>query len=156
MRTPSTGVRAALGGTLCLVLAALPPRRAAAQDVSGTWDVTWAQAVRINRDGSVEIQKWGPATLVLHQEGDAVTGTWTTRAAGVVTWKVEGTLRDGRLELSARENDSDDPELAVVSRLRWRAEVEGGHLEGKMTLELRGSDRARPWRPWRAERKSDG
>ncbi len=156
MCKPSTGIRTLLAGALVLVLTASPFKRAGAQDVSGTWHATWARAVRTNRDGSMEIQKWDAATLVLHQEGDAVTGMWTTRVAGVVHWKVEGTLLDGRLELTALENDSDDPALAMVSRMRWRGAVEGDRLEGEMTLEFRGSDRPRPWRPWRAKRAEGG
>jgi len=38
------------------------PADVLAQDLSGDWDVRWAQAVRVNRDGSVEIQTWAAPT----------------------------------------------------------------------------------------------
>lgn len=125
-----------------------------ADSAAGSWRVTWAQAVRNNRDGTQEIQKWGDATLILKQDGEQVSGTWTSTALDQVTWQVSGTFRDGRLVLEATENDSDDPQLAVVERMRWRATLEGDRLDGQMTLEFRGRG-ARPWRPWRAERARD-
>ena len=124
---------------------------AAAQDVSGTWDVTWAQAVRNNADGSMDVQKWGEATLVLVQKGERVTGTWTTRVPGVVKWAAEGTFKDGWITLTATSHDSKDPEIAAITRIRWRGAFKGDRLEGEMSLDFRGSDRERPWRPWRAK-----
>ncbi|MGD8281993.1 MAG: hypothetical protein PVF69_12610, partial [Gemmatimonadota bacterium] len=41
----------ALAATLVLV-----PAPALTQDVSGDWEVRWAQAIRVNGDGTVEIQ----------------------------------------------------------------------------------------------------
>ena len=43
------------------------PADVLAQNLSGDWDVRWAQAVRVNRDGTVEIQSWGSADLSLVQ-----------------------------------------------------------------------------------------
>lgn len=144
--SPVSGVGVALATLIA------PAALLAAQDVSGHWDVTWAQAVRNERDGTMTIQKWGEATLELTQEGDRVTGTWTTRIRGVVTWKVDGMLRGGRLSLTATEHDSDDPELAAIARMRWRATLSGDHLDGEMTLSFEGAGRERRWRPWRADR----
>jgi len=104
----------------------------------------------------MEIQKWGHALLVLRQEGERVSGTWTTDVVGRVTWQVEGTLRDGRISLSASEHDSTDPQLAQVQEMRWRGTLAGNGLEGEMTLLFRGADRARGWRPWRARRGAPG
>lgn len=123
-----------------------------AQEAAGAWRVDWAQAVRNNRDGTLEIQKWGGAELQLTREGDAVRGTWTTHVAGDVRWTVHGTVRAGRLTLEATENDSTDPQLAAVERMRWRGTISGDRIEGEMTLIFRGAARDRPWRPWRAKR----
>ena len=141
---------------LVLLLAVTWPRPMAAQDVAGTWTVTWAQAVRNNRDGTQEIQKWGDAVLVLAQDGDHVSGEWTTTVLGRVTWKVEGSVQNGRLILSASEHDSNDPQLAQVGEMRWRGTLDGDRLEGEMTLVFRGAERPRAWRPWRAARARGG
>jgi len=141
---------------LCGTTAAVSSASAACQDVSGSWNVTWAQAVRNNRDGTQEIQKWGDATLSLHQEGERVYGEWTQTVLERVTWKVEGTLVGDRLTLSATDHDSTNPQLAQVQEMRWRATLASDRLDGEMTLVFRGAQRSRPWRPWRATRAGPG
>lgn len=48
-----------------LVPYAAPVRAQEGGGIAGRWAVTWAQAVRHNRDGTLDVQKWGDATLVL-------------------------------------------------------------------------------------------
>ena len=144
----------AAAATLSIAVGA--PTPAATQGVSGAWDVTWAQAVRNNRDGSMEVQRWGDAALVLRQDGDQVSGQWAVQVSGRVTWTVQGTLAGDRLTLTASEHDSDDPQLAQVLEMRWRGRVSGDRLEGEMALVFRGADRPRAWRPWRAVRAEAG
>lgn len=141
---------------LCGTTAAVSSAAAAGQDVSGSWNVTWAQAVRNNQDGAQEIQKWGDATLSLHQQGERVHGEWTQTVLERVTWKVEGTLVGDRLTLSATDHDSTNPQLAQVQEMRWRATLAVDGLDGEMTLVFRGAQRSRPWRPWRATRAGPG
>jgi len=123
---------------------------ATAQDVAGTWEVTWAQAVRVNGDGSVEFLRWGEAVLTLAREGERVTGTWVGPLA---TWKVEGSFSAGSVTLSAHEHDSSDPQMAAIERFRWSGRLDGDRLEGQMWIDLRDRDREPPARPWRAVRR---
>jgi hypothetical protein len=142
--------RAALFGVL--FLGAGGGRAHAQESVSGTWQVRWAQAIRVEEDESVTIQRWGEAELALVQDGDEVTGTWTTNVLEEVTWSVRGTFRDGRLRLEATEHDSDNPELAMVERLVWDARVVSDGLEGEMWMELARRRRQPARRPFTAER----
>jgi len=129
------------------------PWQGQAQEVVGLWDVTWAQAVRYDGD-EMEIQRWGDATLELHGNGDEVTGTWTTSIVETVRWSLSGTWTGDLLTLTATERDSDNPELAVVEEMRWRARLTPEGLVGDMTMVLRGRARDLRWRPWNA-RKPD-
>lgn len=130
----------------------------AAQDVSGTWNVTWAQGIRLERDGRVEVESWGGARLELSQEGDSVTGTWTRaiEGQGVARWRLAGTFRDGLLRLSGSEGTGDSEatrsQVAQIERLGWEGRLEGERLQGEMWLVLRDVPRAGARRPWHAER----
>ena len=126
---------------------------ATAQDLSGSWEVTWAQAVRYNRDGTSEVQRWGKARLTLTQAGDSVRGHWRADAGGV-TWQVAGRVRDGVLRLSATERDSDDPELAMVERMEWEAMVEKDELRGSVWMVIPRLGREPRKRPWAGVRGS--
>ena len=126
-----------------------------AQDVSGSWDVTWAQAVRYNRDGTSDVQRWGKARLVLAQEGDSVRGHWRADAGGV-TWQVTGVVGDGVLRLAATERASADPELAMVERMEWEATVEGGQLRGDVWMVIPRLGREPRKRPWSGVRSPGG
>ena len=106
-------------------------------DLTGRWDVRWASAVRVNRNGPVEIQKWGEALLVFEQDGESVTGTWTTNVPETVTWRLEGTFREGRLRLGSLGHDSDNPELDIVEGLAWQATYTDDRLEGHVSLRIR-------------------
>jgi hypothetical protein len=141
-----------LGRWLAAATALAAPLAASAQAVSGTWDVTWAQAVRYERDGSMEIQRWGEALLELHQDGDRVTGSWITNILEEVRWTVEGTVSEGGLTLTSTGHDSDNPELEMVLEMRWRAEVSEDGLEGESRIVVRGREDLVRWRPWSAKR----
>lgn len=145
-----------LGGALVLASALLVAATPAAQGVVGTWKATFAQAVRVNTDGRVEVQKWGAATLALRQSGDSLLGTWTTNVAGEVTWSVHGTLRDGRLRLEATARQAArapmSAQLAQVESMHWDGTVQGGRIQGEMWLVFVRSARAPVKTPWRAER----
>lgn len=132
------------------------PSSSLAQDVTGVWDVRWAQAVRINRDGSVEIQRWGDAELALTRDGTAVSGTWTTHVAETVTWTVAGTVEGDRILLEATENDSDNPELEIVERLVWRGTIAPNAIEGTVEMSFKGMDRVPGARPFTATRRPAG
>ena len=120
-----------------------------AQDLAGTWDVEWAQAVRYE-DGELQIQRWGDAALELHLEGDQLTGSWTTNIQERVQWTVTGTFANGRLTLTAAEHDSDNAQLDMVEEMRWRGTLTDAGLEGDMTMVFRGRTGDLRWRPWSA------
>lgn len=137
----------ALAATLVLV-----PAPALTQDVSGDWEVRWAQAIRVNGDGTVEIQRWGDATLTLRQDGARVTGTWTTNVLEEVNWPVAGRLEGDRLTLRATENDSSNPELDVVEELAWEGTVSPDRIEGTVAMSFNGMSRPPGERPFTAIR----
>ncbi|MCH7992558.1 MAG: hypothetical protein IIC35_09100 [Gemmatimonadetes bacterium] len=127
------------------------PADVLAQNLSGDWDVRWAQAVRVNRDGTVEIQSWGSADLSLVQDGTRLTGTWTTHVGETVTWMFTGTAHDGRFSLKSTGHDSDNPELAVVVGVRWEGAWADGHIEGHVAMRFEGMRREPARRPFSAE-----
>lgn len=149
----SSRARGILAG-LSLLAVIAPP--ILAQDVTGAWDVRWAQAVRVNGDGSVEIQKWGDAELVLEQDGSRVTGSWTTDVLERVQWRLSGTIQNGRLRLEATDHDSTNEELAIVERIDWEATVRQDGIEGHVFLVIRGRQRAPGRRPFAATRAGTG
>jgi len=148
------GARIAIAIAAALVLGA----PAAAQDVTGVWSVTWAQGVRVPRNGSVEVESWGRATLDLRQSGGAVTGTWirTIEGEGTARWKVEGTVHDGVLRLGSSESEADSPRLAAqlaqIDSIGWEGRLDGDRLVGEMWLVVPDVERLRARRPWHAER----
>lgn len=131
---------------------------ASAQDVSGVWKVAWAAGMRIQRDGSVEVENWGEATLDLRQEGDRVSGTWirSVEGEGTARWSVVGTFREGLLALSATEGEADTPvvraQLDQIESLNWEGKLTDDRLEGEMWLIIPEAPRAGLRRPWHAER----
>lgn len=138
---------------VALAAAALPAwtARANAQEPAGRWDVTWAQAVRRDRDGSVEIQRWGEARLVLERDANALSGTWFSDPGGV-TWQITGTVDGNRIRLQATEHDSDDPQLAVAESMNWEGTLDGDRMEGTTWIVLLRPTGETARRPWRAER----
>jgi len=146
-RARSTMVAASLMASAFLAV----PSPAHAQEVAGSWNITWAQAVRY-KDGELEIQRWGTGMLKLDVDGEHVTGTWTTSVQETVRWTVSGTFSGGRLNLVSTGHDSDNPQLAIVEEMRWRAVLGEVGLEGEMTMVIRGRDGDLRWRPWSAAR----
>ena len=120
-RTPTAARAPTVFPALLLMLAT--PAGITAQDVSGDWDVRWAQAVRVSRGGAVEIQAWGDADLTLVQDGEHLTGTWTTQVHETVTWTFRGTVYDGRFSLESTGHDSDNPEFGRGRRRTLGGEV---------------------------------
>lgn len=150
MKALSRGAGAAAWALLALVLAG---PTAAAQSVGGTWNVRWAQAIRIERDGTVVVRRWGDGTLTLAVRGGSVSGEWTTETAREpVTWTVSGSTTGGSLRLTATENDSNDPEIALIERVDFEATVGAEALEGHIRMTIRGQDREPVSRPFSASR----
>lgn len=129
-----------------------------AQEPAGRWHVTWAQAIRVT-GGAVEVTGWGEAVLELRREGEQVSGTWVRLLEDrpIARWTVEGTLREGRLELMATEREALDPavagDLARVESLHWEATLEDDRFVGEMWLVVPDFVAGAARRPWSAERK---
>ncbi len=123
-----------------------------AQDIDGSWQVRWAQAVRTHADGSMEIQRWGDAELVLSSDGDSVFGYWKTNIQEPVQWELSGQLENGGFRLVGTEHDSTNPELDVVERIEIRGSVEGGTISGTVELRFEGRTRPPSPRPFRGSR----
>lgn len=154
-------MRRPIGAVLALLALACPfPTLAqgtsSVSDIEGRWDVRWAQAIRNNADGTVEIQRWGDAILDLSATADGVEGSWTTEVIERVVWTVSGTWVDGVLRLEGTENDSANPELDIVERITLSARLSSGELEGEVRLHIRGRDRAPSARPFSGERHEGG
>ncbi|MCH7565669.1 MAG: hypothetical protein IH968_17790 [Gemmatimonadetes bacterium] len=128
------------------------PRRATASaaGLTGEWDARWASGVRHNLDGSIEVQRWGDALMVFEQDGDSVTGSWTTWG---VTWTFEGTVQGAHLHLRSIRHDSDNPELDSLEAIVWDATLTGDRLDGYIELLIRGDAREPARRPWSAARR---
>lgn len=130
-----------------------PPEAPAASSIDGRWAVTWAQAVRIEPDGTTTVQRWGDGVLELTVSRDSVTGRWAPGTAGStpVAWTLRGSFTDGHLMLVARDRTPADPRLAQIEALVFHGRIEGGTLTGRMRI--LGPARGTPVdRPWRAER----
>ena len=149
-RTPTAARAPTVFPALLLMLAT--PAGITAQDVSGDWDVRWAQAVRVSRGGAVEIQAWGDADLTLVQDGEHLAGTWTTHVRETVTRTFRCTVYDGRFSLESTGHDSDNPELAVVEGVHWEGKLVDGHPEGYVAMRFSGMHREPARRPFSAER----
>lgn len=145
----TVGSPTAAGLGLLLLIGTVADVRA--QDVSGDWDVRWAQAVRVESDGSVEVQAWGDAELHLVQDADRLTGTWTTHVRETVRWTFEGTIQDGRFSLESAGHDSHNPELVVVEGVHWEGALVDGRLDGYVAMRFQGMRREPARHPFSAE-----
>jgi hypothetical protein len=102
---------------------------------------------------SVVVKARRPATLVLVQKGDSVTGTWSSAPTSMLP--VRGTF-DGRvLRLTTGPRESEvrvngEPKT-MTTRTDWMASVQGNRLSGTMFIHLGG--REPPARSWEADRK---
>jgi len=140
--------RPILVGLALLLVSAQP---GSGQGAEGAWDVRFGQSVRRNADGSVEVQRWGNAELVLGVAGDSVRGTWTTHVLQDVTWQVRGTLNGADLRLEAAERhprEGSEP----LERIAWEGTVSGDTMEGRMALSFRDAPRPAIWSPFSGRR----
>jgi hypothetical protein len=93
--------------------ALLLPATASAAELDGTWDFVFA-----NSEGSY------PRTLVLSQEGEAVSAKYLDQE------HYTGTFKDGVLELTGQHTA---PEAGYAAKLTLTGKLEDGRLAGKAT-----------------------
>ena len=124
----------------------------AAQGVTGTWNGPFDSDLTMQRDTFV-VKARRPATLVLVQRGDSVTGTWTSGPLPAA--ELRGTF-DGRvlrLTTGLRESEvriNGEPRK-MVTRTDWVGSLQGNRLSGTMFIRI--GDREPPARRWEAERR---
>lgn len=101
-RMAGVGSRALTVGTAWALAVAFAPE-APAQEISvaGTWSVTMATSVRRTSDGNLEVLKEIEAHLSLRGAESGISGTLSGDAddLGAFTTHLEGSFRDGRLDL---------------------------------------------------------
>jgi hypothetical protein len=135
-----------------LFVLAVAVTTANAQAVTGTWSATFDSDMTMKKDSFV-VKSRGPATLVLTQRGDSVSGTWSSGLGGARD--VHGTF-DGRvLRLTTGLNESEvringEPHKMKV-RTDWMGTMQGNRLAGTMFIRI--GDREPPARRWEADRK---
>ena len=92
------------------LLASLLPNQAMAESVAGKWNLVW------DTEGGIRHTVWD-----VRQEGEAV----SVMADGN---KLEGTFKDGRLELSGKFHAS---EAGYSAELKVEGTLDNGQLKGK-------------------------
>lgn len=103
--------------TVLALLFCLVPQSAFAESVAGKWNLTW------DTEGGIRHTVWE-----VNQDGDAV--SVTTDGQGL-----EGTLKDGRLELSGKFYSS---EAGYSAELKVEGTLENGQLKGRGSWDAYG------------------
>lgn len=103
--------------TALALLVCLAPKSAFAQSVAGKWNLTW------DTEGGIRHSVWD-----VKQDGDAVSVTTDGQ-------ELEGTLQDGRLELSGKFYSS---EAGYSAELKVEGTLENGQLKGRGSWDAYG------------------
>jgi hypothetical protein len=128
---------------------------AVAQDPSaaGTWNVTGEAASGTTDGGGNWNRNAITGTLIIAQNGQTLTGTWTAATRTAVA--LQGTIRGETFDF---RTDPREVEVIIngertVMRLRWtfRGTVDGQTLRGTMSLDREDQDSAMP-QPFAADR----
>ena len=109
-----------LKATLLMLLAllvCLAPQVAFAESVAGKWNLVW------DTEGGIRRTVWE-----VEQDGDAVLVTTDGH-------KLEGTFKDGRLELSGKLYSS---EAGYSAELKLEGKLENGQLKGRGSWDAYG------------------
>ena len=96
--------------SLLALLACLVPQSAFAESIAGKWNLTW------NTEGGIRHTVWD-----ISQDGEAV----SVETDGQ---KIEGTFKDGRLELSGKLYAA---RAGYSSELKIEGTLDSGQLKGK-------------------------
>ena len=103
--------------TLLALLVCLAPQSAFAASVAGKWKLVW------DTEGGIRHTEWQ-----VEQDGDAVSVTTDGQ-------KLEGTFKDGRLELSGKLYSS---EAGYSAELKVEGTLENGQLKGRGSWDAYG------------------
>ena len=103
--------------TLLALLVCLAPQSAFAESVAGKWKLVW------DTEGGIRNTVWE-----IKQDGDAVSVTTDGQ-------ELEGTFKDGRLELSGKFYSS---ESGYSAELKIEGTLENGQLKGKGSWDAYG------------------
>ena len=102
---------------LLTLLVCLAPQSAFAESVAGKWNLVW------DTEGGIRNTVWE-----VKQDGDAVSVTTDGQ-------ELEGTFKDGRLELSGKFYSS---EAGYSSELKVEGTLENGQLKGRGSWDAYG------------------
>ncbi|MDE0110430.1 MAG: hypothetical protein OXN96_21715 [Bryobacterales bacterium] len=102
---------------LLALLVCLAPQSAFAESVAGKWNLTW------DTEGGIRHTVWE-----VEQDGDALSVTTDGH-------KLEGTFKDGRLEVSGKFYSS---EAGYSAELKVEATLENGQLKGRGSWDAYG------------------
>lgn len=137
-------------GVLALGAAsAATPTAAQEEPFTGTWDVTWDQAIRSAGSRVLEVQRRGTAVLTLEQHADSLEGSWSIPGTDQ-THRVVGSVRGDSLHLDAPDAVVRDGGRAIPVTMRWHGVIADGQITGTMYLQIRAGDA--PPRAWEAVR----
>lgn len=124
----------------------------------GQWEARFPAAAQRRPDGSVESTRWTTADLILTQEGQRVTGTWSPRVgAQSFHWVVSGIVDGDRIRLTATRLEAPSEIKERLSRIKaifWDATLVDGEIRGTMWREWIGSEAEKLPLEWTAIRRS--
>ena len=126
--------------------------RAMAQQVAGTWAVTYDSDIR--QDGEkITVNKRAKGKLTLEQKGDSVFGTFKPDDGPDATPRsLSGTLKGATLSLTSgivrRTVNINGTPTAMSTRTDWIGAVEPTGIRGTMLIQM--GDRPAPPRRWEA------
>jgi hypothetical protein len=129
-----------------------------AQDTSiaGDWDMTWANATRREKDGSITVQKESPAHLVIEQEGTTLKAVWEPEKVPE-KWTLEGEIEGNRVFFRSVNREAPAEMLEAtkdVEGLEMEGRIEDGRLSGVMRILIIGHDEPHD-KPWSATAADD-
>jgi len=130
--------------------------RAMAQQVAGTWAVTYDSDIR--QDGEkITVNKRATGKLTLEQKGDSVFGTFKPDDGPDATVRsLTGTLKGKTLSLTSgivrRTVNINGTPTAMATRTDWMGVVEPTGMRGTMLIQM--GDRPAPARRWEAAPES--
>ena len=130
--------------------------RAVAQQLAGTWAVTYDSDIRQDAE-KITVNKRATGKLTLEQKGDSVFGTFKPDDDPDATARpLTGTLKGKTLSLTSgivrRTVNINGTPTAMATRTDWMGVVEPTGMRGTMLIQM--GDRPAPARRWEAAPES--
>ena len=137
---------------IAVVTVAVASTRAMAQQVAGTWAVTYDSDIRQEGE-KITVNKRAKGKLTLEQKGDSVFGTFKPDDGPDATARpLTGTLKGTTLSLTSgivrRNVNINGTPTAMSTRTDWIGAVEATGIRGTMLIQM--GDRPAAPRRWEA------